>query len=137
MRGVKLDQETLGLSSHLEKLTRARIKDCFSEDDLIIIVVAPGQMGRALGKAGINIKRIQNQLGKTIRLVEYNESLEKFIRNFVHPLRPQEVSIDEDCVIIRDINKKTKSLLIGRDGKNLSLLKRAVRRFFSVDIKIE
>ncbi len=45
----------------------------------------------------------------------------------------REIKEEAGDVIIRDDNKKTKSLLIGREGRNLKLLNRAVRRFFSVN----
>ena len=51
MTRLKLDQELLGISSIIEKLTGVYIKDCFREDDTIYIVVDPGQLGKALGWA--------------------------------------------------------------------------------------
>lgn len=136
MSRLKLDQEDLGLSSLLERLTQVRIKDCFRDDEQIYVVVAPGEFGRAVGKGGETIKRVQRELGKRIRVIEFNENIKEFIRNIIHPLTVEEV-VEEDGVIkLKDSSKKTKSLLIGRESRNLQLINRAVKRFFNVEVRV-
>ena len=90
-------------------------------------------MGKAIGKGGANIKKIQTELGKKIRIIEFRDNMIDFVKNVIYPLKVAEVVEEENIVYIKDPNKKTKSLLIGRDGKNLKLINRAVKRFFSVD----
>lgn len=135
MERLKLDQETLELSSLMERITNARVKDCFKDDanETIYLIVAPGELGKAVGKGGSNIRLVQEKIGKKIRVIEFNENLASFIRNLIYPLNVAEIKEEAGEVIIRDDNKKTKSLLIGREGRNLKLLNRAVRRFFSVN----
>ena len=138
MRGLKLSQENLGLSSFLERITRTQVKDCFTEDDTIYVVVEPGQLGKVVGKGGSNIHRIQEELHKRVRVIEFREHLADFIKNIIYPLTVQEI-VEESgsgSVIIRDSNKKTKSLLIGRDGKNLAVINRMVKRFFNTEVKV-
>ena len=137
MSRLKLDQETLGLSSLMEKRTHARIKDCFQDHETIYFVVARGDMGKALGKGAENIKKIQQELGKRVRLIEFNDNVTGFVKNVIFPIKVEEIVENEGVVFIKDSKKKTKSLLIGRDGRNLLLIQRAVKRFFNVEIKIE
>jgi len=136
---LKLDQDTLGLSSLMERITRVRVKDCFKDDDdeTIYFIVHRGEMGKALGKGGVNVKKVQQILDKKIRVIEYNDDLAAFVRNVIYPVEVEEVKVDENTVIIKDSRKKTKSLLIGRESRNLNILKRAVRRFFNVEVKVE
>jgi N utilization substance protein A len=146
MARLKLDPETLSLSSVLERITHSPLKDCFiDENDLIHVVVPPGEMGRALGKGGSNARRITQETGKRVKFTEFSDDVSTFIRNFIYPLQVESIEIASGSpsnssepgeVIIRDSSKKTKSLLIGREGKNLNTLTRAVKRFFNVDIKI-
>ena len=123
----------LGLSTIFERLSRARVKDCFKFEDTIYFVVAQGEMGKAVGKKGVTIKRIQNELGKKIRVIEFRDNVKDFVRNVIYPIKVEEVVEEEGNIVLRDNNRKTKSLIIGRDGKNLSLLNRAVKRFFPVE----
>ena len=136
MGKIILDQEALGLSSIFERISRARVTDCFKDEDTIYFIISQGFMGKALGKGAINVKKMQQKYNKKIKLVEHSDDVVKFIRNFIAPLKVESIIQDGDVIEIKDSSKKTKSLLIGRGGKNLDLLKRAVNRFFPVEITI-
>jgi transcription termination/antitermination protein NusA len=133
---IKLDQETFGLSSIIERQTKARVKDVFKEDDTIYVIVASGEIGKVIGKGGITIKKLQERFGKKIRAIEFAGSVEKFVANVIAPIKVEEIVIEGEEVHIKDSQKKTKSLLIGRDGKNLKLINRAVKRFYNVEVKV-
>ncbi len=136
MGKVILDQESLGLSALFERMTTAKVLDCFGDKESLYFVVARGDLGKALGKGAINLKRAQYEFGRRVKLVEYQENLVDFVKSVVYPLTVQEIIVGEGLVTLKDVNKKTKSLLIGREGRNLNLIKRAVKRFFNVDVKI-
>ena len=132
---LKLDSDALGLSSIVDRISRVQVKDCFKDEDgeTIYFVVGAGEIGKAIGKNGENIRKIQQELGKRVRLVEFAEEIASFIKNFIYPAQVREIVQMGSLVEVRDDNRKTKSLLIGRDGRNLRLLNRAVKRFFNVD----
>lgn len=136
MKKVILDQEAFGLSSLMEKIARVRVKDCFKDEEIIYFVVAPGELGKAIGKGAVNIKRVQEELGKRIKVVEYNEDMVTFIKNIIYPAKVEEIVEENNVIFIKDSSKKTKSLLIGRGGKNLKLINRAVKRFFNKEVKV-
>lgn len=136
VRGKKLDSEAMSLSSLLERLTHARVKDCFKEEDVIYFVVAPGDLGKAVGKQGIIVHTLQRELGKRVRIVEYRDSVEEFVRMLIYPLKVREIIVEGEIILLRDDDKKTKSLLIGRDSKNLQFINKVVKRFFNVDVKV-
>ena len=56
--------------------------------------------------------------------------------NFIYPLVSEEIKEEDGAVKIIGADKKTKSLLIGRDGKNLKLINKAVNRFYDIEIKV-
>jgi len=134
---LKLDQDALGLSSLLERIAHVQVKDCFQDEDTVYYIVETGQVGKAIGKKAENIHRIQEDLGKRVKVIEFKERVEDFVKSIAYPLEIEEVVLnDEGFVEIRDSRKKAKSLLIGRGGKNLQLINRAVRRFFNVEVKV-
>lgn len=132
---LKLDQNALALSSMLERVAGVQVKDSFmdEEGETIYFIVAPGELGRAIGKGGMNIKRLGEELGKRIRISEYRDNVLEFVRGFIYPATVAEVVQEGNEVLIKDESRKTKSLLIGRGGKNIKLLNRAVKRFFSIN----
>jgi N utilization substance protein A len=136
MSKVIYDQELLGLMSLLGKLTRARIKDCFKEEDTFYCVVEKGEIGKAIGKGGVNIKKIREAIKRKVKMVEYGSTPAAFVRNLIFPTRVEEIREVDGVVEIVGQDKKTKGLLIGRDGKNLDFLNRTVKRFFDVEVKV-
>ena len=133
---LKLDQDSLGLSSLMERITGTRVKDCFQDEETIYFVVSPGEMGKAIGKGGSTIRRVQQEFHKKIKVVEFNADPAVFIQNFIYPLSVEEIKAEDSFFVIKDPSKKTKSLLIGRDARNLKQLNRAVQRFFNKEVKV-
>ncbi|MEK6905545.1 MAG: NusA-like transcription termination signal-binding factor [Nanoarchaeota archaeon] len=137
MTRVILNQELMGLSSLMERITKAKVKDCFTDEEgSIFFVVAPGEIGKAIGKGASNIKRLQQELQRKIRIIEYNDNVVEFVKNIIYPLHVQSITEEQNVIIIKETNKKAKSLLIGRQGRNLKLIDRAVKRFFQHEIKV-
>ena len=137
MTRVILNQEMMGLSSLMERITKAKVKDCFTDEEgSIFFVVAPGEIGKAIGKGASNIKRLQQELQRKIRIIEYNDNVVEFVKNIIYPLHVQSITEEQGVIVIKETNKKAKSLLIGRQGRNLKLIDRAVKRFFQHEIKV-
>ena len=134
---IKLDSEVLGLGLILERIARVRVKDVFKEDDVIYFIVGVGQIGKAIGKGAENIKKLSTRFNKKIKIIEFSPKPEVFVKNVVYPAKPREIVVEGEYIIIKDQSKSTKSMIIGRGGKNLALINRAVRRFFSFEVKVE
>jgi transcription termination/antitermination protein NusA len=136
MSRIKLDSDIIGLSSLMEKRTHVHVKDCFRDEETIFFIVGVGELGKAIGKGGSTIKKVQEEFGKKIRVVEFRSEAADFIKNLIYPLKVEDIIVGNE-IVIKDSNRKTKSLLIGRDGKNLALVNRAVQRFFGKEVKVE
>ena len=128
----------MGLCLLMERITKAKVKDCFKDEEgTVYFVVGKGEFGKVVGKAGSSIKKVQQELGRKVKVIEYSDSVTEFIRNIIHPLTAAEIVEDGSGLIsIKEPYKKAKSLLIGRGGKNIKLLNRAVKRFFNYEVKV-
>ncbi|MBW2987325.1 NusA-like transcription termination signal-binding factor [Candidatus Woesearchaeota archaeon] len=123
--------------SFFEKVTKSKLKDFFEMDDLLIFVVQPAQLWKAVGKKGANVKRLREKFKKNIKIVEYNSDLKTFIQNMIYPLKAKSIAEDDGIIIIETDDRKTKALLIGRNAQALRGLEKAVKRYFKLDeIKI-
>ena len=119
-----------------ENLTRAKLKDCIANEGLIFIV-EENEIGKAIGKGGSNVHRLEGLLNKRIKIVEFSSDVKQFIRNFIMPLEVKDVNEENGIITIFGPDTKTRGLLIGRDRKNLENLKDVVGRYFTVeDIKV-
>lgn len=113
-----------------ENITRTSPKDCIVDQNLITFVVKPNQAGKAIGKKGVNVKKLENKLNKKIRILEFDEDIIKFTQNLIYPFKNIQIEkIDDDMVLTgRDV--KTKGLLIGRNSQNLLKIKNILKRYF-------
>lgn len=134
--GVSFDVKTLQLISLFEKKTRARVKDCILTDDKIIFVLEKGNLFKIIKDKG-SVQKLESLFKSKIKLVEFNPEITVFVKNFVHPIRPESIVEENNVVSIKGSDTKSKGLLIGRNSRNLILLKNVLKKFFIVeDVKI-
>ncbi len=133
---VKLNPELFAFSSIVERMTRAKVKDCYDDETTLFVIVFPGNLRKAIGKGGENIRKLQAKFSRRIKIVEFSQDPTQFVQRYIYPLKVEEIRIGEDEIIIKDSNRKTKSLLIGRDAKNLRFLNDIVSRYYNLEVKI-
>ncbi len=139
MSKIKYDINLMKYMQLFESLTRAKLKDCISneEEGQLIFIVEENEIGKAIGKKGSNVRRLEGLLNKKIKVVEFNQDVKQFIINFVMPLRIKDIAEENSVITMTGSDTKTKGLLIGRERKNLDILKSVVRRYFDIeDIKV-
>jgi NusA-like KH domain protein len=120
-------------------ITRVPLKDCYYDEAKVTFVIMPGNIRNAIGKDNTNIRKLEQKLQKKIRIVEFDSDLVKFIKNMILPFRVNEIVLDNNVVIIRSDDIKAKSLIIGKNARNLRALETNVKRYFSdlAEIKVE
>jgi len=137
MTKIKYDINIMKYMSLFETLTQSKLKDCIINEEKVIFIVEENQIGKAIGKSGVNVKKIENILNKKIKIAEFSSNVLQFIKNFIYPLKPRDVKEENKIITIFGADTKTKGLLIGRDAKNLNNLKSIVKRYFDIeDIKV-
>ena len=114
-----------------ESMTGAKVKDCISGEKLIFIM-EENEMGKAIGKNGVNVKRIENALKRKVKLVEFSKDVPQFVRNMIYPIKASGITFEEGTVTINGKDTSTKAMLIGRERQNLNNLKDIVKRYFDV-----
>ncbi|MAG78060.1 NusA-like transcription termination signal-binding factor [archaeon] len=134
---ISYDQKTIGFINLFEKITRAQVKDCFQEEDALVFVVQPGQIGIAVGKGGVNIKKLTNMFKKKIKVIEFNPSPEKFMLSLIYPTRPKEIRLDGEKLILKTENNKQKGQIFGRDRSNLKRIQGILNKYFKFEIVLE
>ena len=133
--GIKFDSELMKLMIYFESLTGSKVKDCIS-DDKIIFIIEEGSMGKAIGKNGANIKKIEARLRKRIKLVEFVNDPARFVKNFLGPIDVS-CSSEDGAVVVQCRDSNSRAMVIGRERKNLKNLLEITKRYFDVkDIKV-
>lgn len=131
MNKVKFDFESMELMAFFEASTGAKVKDCISNEKLIFII-EESEMGRAIGRNGANIKKMERMLKKKIKLAEFSSDVLQFVRNLAYPVEVPDVRIEGGIVTIHGKDTATRAKLIGRERHNINNLTGIVRRYFDV-----
>jgi N utilization substance protein A len=83
-------------------------------------VVAEGQAGLAIGKGGVNIKKLEEKLNKRIEVIEFSADPVKFLTNVFRPIRLNNAYVSE-----KSDGKKILHVSIIKD--NLGMVKAKTR----------
>ena len=138
---IKLDADSLRIFAMFESMTGAELKDVIEEEDRIVFVVVEGQVGRALGKGAINLKRLRESLQKEIVLLGYAADKEQFLKNVFHRFKVEGVEWEDrngDMIAHVKIPQEDKGKAIGKGGRNIQLARMLMKRHHQVgDVSLE
>ncbi len=126
---VRFDTEAIRLITVFENITGAPVKDCITDDDMICFIIDEGKVGIAIGKNGNSVKNAERILNKSIKIFEYDKDLGKFVKKLIPQGNMIKIRNEGDKITIEvKVDRKDKALVIGRDGRNLKLLKNLLQR---------
>jgi len=129
---IKYNMDLMKYMSLFETLTQAKLKDCLMSEK-VLFIVEEGQMGKAIGKGGINVRKLENVFKKKVRIVEFSSDVAQFVKNLTYPLNVREVKKEDNIVVIGADDTSTRSLIIGRDRRNLNEMISIVKRFYDIE----
>lgn len=138
---IKLDAETLRIFAMFEGMTKASLKDVIDEEDRIIFVVDEGQIGRAVGKGAVNLKRLRENMQKEVVLIGYAADREQMLKNVFHRFKVEGVEWEDrngDIIAHVTVPSEEKGKAIGKGGRNIQLARMLMKRHHSVaDVSVE
>lgn len=127
--------QTIGLINMFEKATGAKVKDFFVEGEVLVFVVQPKELRKALEKGGEKIKRLSFVMKKRIRVIEFHEDIEKFVLNILYPLRPQ-TEFKDGILFIKGKDAREKGQIFGREKTNFKRIQGLIDKYFKVEVKV-
>lgn len=129
---TKLDKKLIGYITLFERVTGARVKDIFDSEIGLLFIVQHGDAGKAIGRRGSTIKKLTYMFKKKIKIIEYNEKVEEFVKNVLDPLKVDEITMKDHLLVLTTKESTMKGKIIGRNGKNLQLLNDLLEKYFKV-----
>ena len=127
--------QIIGLINVFEKSTGAKVKDCFAEEDSLVFVVQPKELRKALENHGEKIRRLSYNIKKRIKVIEFNEDIQKFVTNLLYPMKP-EMEMQDNILVIHGKDAKEKGQIFGREKTNLKRMQGIVNKYFKVELKV-
>ena len=138
---IKLDANTLRTFAMFESMTGAELKDVIDEEDRIVFVVVEGQVGRALGKGAVNLRRLRDAMQKEVVLLGYAADREQFLKNVFHRHQVEKVEWEDrngDIIAHLKIPQEEKGKAIGKGGRNIQLARMLMKRHHQIaDVSLD
>jgi NusA-like KH domain protein len=134
-----IDMQAMRYINLLDKVSNVKTRRCFIHNNTIFFAVNRKLVSRAIGSSAVNIKKIQEQIGKKVKIINEpsgREDTKRFIQDIVSPVKFKSQEIKDGTLIITAGNNQSKASLIGRDKRRFEELKKIVQDFFSLDLKI-
>ena len=134
-----IDMQAMRYINLLDKFSRVRTRQCFTHNNTVFFAVDPALVSKAIGPAAENIRRIQEQIGKKVKIIREPNGIQnckRFIEEIVAPVRTKSVEIKDGCIFITAGNNQNKAALIGRDKRRYEELKRIVSDVYGLDLRI-
>lgn len=133
-----IDMQDMRYLNLFGKITQVRTRFCFKYNNLIVFCVPGSLVSRAIGENGKNIKRINEILGKRVKVVSKPEGIhetKKFIEAIVSPVIFKDLEV-KDNEIILTAGSQSKAALIGRNRRRLHELQKISKDYFGKELKI-
>ena len=120
----------------LEEVSGATGRDCLvdEEGERVVMVVAAGEMGQAIGPGGRNVRKLEERIGKDIELVEGADDPATFVANALAPAAVYNVTISENetTVAYAEVAHEDQGVAIGAGGKNIETARKLAERHFDI-----
>ena len=135
---ITYTKELLAIMKLFTRVTGALLKDSFEYEGSLYFIVEPGHIGKAIGKGGSTVRELQEKFKKHVRVIEYNQDLATFVQNLIYPLHVDAVIAEEGKITIKSSDRAVKGQIIGRNAKNLNMLRQVAMRYFPIStIQVE
>lgn len=136
MSGATFDTDTLRLMTVFENVTHTSPKDCVVDTlgNCVYFIVQEGKAGAAIGKNGSNVKHVESVIKRSVKIFEFSKNLETFVKNIIPQANEVNVKSDESGTRVEiKVDRSSKAMIIGRDGKNIKLYKELLQRNHNVN----
>lgn len=134
---VELSDEARRLVALFEDEAGVTVRDCVVDEDheQVVYMVKRGQMADAIGPGGQTVERVEEAIGRDVKLVEAAETAADFVANALAPAAVYNVTVSEngDTVAYVEVAQADRGAAIGSDGRNIDAARTLAKRHFSID----
>ena len=133
-----IDMQTMRYINLLDRASHVKTSKCFLYNNAIIFAVPKPFLGRAIGPDALNVRRIQEELGKRVRIIAEPNGIgeiQHFIESIVAPVRFKSLLVENGLATL-NAGSQSKAALIGRNRRRFDELQMIIKNTFNVDFKI-
>ena len=121
------------------QITRISTRFCFRYNETIFFCVPRRLVSKAVGENGKNVRKINEILGKRIRIIPNPEGIHdarEFIKDIINPVNFKSLEFNNREITITPGNMQNKAALMGRHKRRLLELEKIVKDYFNKGLRI-
>jgi N utilization substance protein A len=131
MSKITYNAELLKIMTLFERVTNTAVKDCFyDENNLLTFVVNDVEIGKAIGKGAVNVRKLESLLKRKIKILAFNPSPVEFVKSLIYPVTNVVIKQEGNVIVIEGQDGKTKGFLIGRNQSTIKNNLDIVQKYF-------
>jgi NusA-like KH domain protein len=133
-----IDMQDMRYLNLFERIMKIRTRFCFQYNEMIIFCVPRPLVAKAIGEGGKNIRKMNEILGKRIKVVaapQGEEDANFFVRSIVSPITFKNLEVKDNEVVLTS-GGKNKAALIGRNKRRFLEMQKIIRDFFGKEFRI-
>ncbi|QGN06135.1 NusA-like transcription termination signal-binding factor [Halorhabdus sp. CBA1104] len=135
---ISLSDEQRRAIAIAEDVADVTVRDCVFDDehDHVGFVIKTGEIGKAIGRDGETVDRLEQRLGQDVTLVEDADRPAAFLANAFAPAAIEAVTIEDDedgRLASVDVDDRDIGIAIGADGRKIELVRELAARHFDFD----
>jgi len=133
-----IDMQTMRYINLLDRASRVKTTKCFVYNNTVIFAVPREMLSRAIGPHAENIRTMQMQIGKKIKVIEEPNGVEhaqKFVEGIVSPVNFKSLEV-KDGIMTITAGSQSKAALLGRNKRRFDELKQIVSDTYALDLRI-
>ncbi len=135
MNEITIDNKTLESIKLFESYAKTRVYECLENEEMILFVVGERKLAEIFKRNPDIISALKEKINKRILLAEYSNDLLTFVKNLFFKYEIREIEIywkENQTTIYLTIAPENIGRAIGKDSRNIKLMKDAVSRYFHV-----
>ncbi|MHB1493122.1 MAG: NusA-like transcription termination signal-binding factor [Thermoplasmataceae archaeon] len=132
---VTIDNKIMGYIALFEKTAKIPLKECLDNEDMVLFIIGEKKMAEMFAKNQNIIAQLKEHINKHILVAEISRDLLTFVQNLFFRFGTREINITWkqgriDIQVAVDPMKTGSA--IGKEGRNIRLMKDAVSRIFEI-----
>jgi len=140
MPSDKITMEELRLLAIFQDITGAVAYRCIEDPETgrLFFLVNPSEIGKAVGRKGINVRTLSELFGKRVEVIPYSPemTLEEFLSKLLMNARILSIKLvernGEKRLIVR-VHEEDKGRAIGRGGRNIERARKILKIMYGID----
>lgn len=135
MKEVTIDNKILGYIALFEKIGRIELKECLENEDMILFIVGERKLSELFKRNPDIISQLKEKVNKHILVAESSRDLLTYVKNLFFRYGVKEIYLTwktGQIDILVSVEQSEVGKAIGKEGRNIKLMKEAVSRYFNV-----